>query len=76
MPGHHISDQQVFLFMTLGLDPAVGLSLGITKRMRKIFWIGLGWLFLSRLSRSFGATDRLGASISEPQSISDSEASR
>tara|TARA_Y100000758_G_scaffold271166_1_gene213482 strand:- start:1039 stop:2088 length:1050 start_codon:yes stop_codon:yes gene_type:complete len=44
---------QVFLFLTLGLDPAMGLSLGIIKRMRKIFWIGLGWLFLAQLSRSF-----------------------
>ncbi|MEE3338974.1 MAG: lysylphosphatidylglycerol synthase domain-containing protein, partial [Candidatus Latescibacterota bacterium] len=44
---------QVFLFLTLGLDPATGLSLGIIKRMRKIFWIGLGWLFLAQLSRSF-----------------------
>lgn len=42
---------QVFLFMTLGLDPAVGLSLGIAKRMRKIFWISTGWLLLTHLSR-------------------------
>ena len=45
---------QVFLFMTLGLDPAVGLSLGIIKRMRKIFWISAGWLFLTHLSRALG----------------------
>lgn len=45
---------QVFLFLTLGLDPAVGLSLGIVKRMRKIFWISLGWLFLTHLSRGLG----------------------
>ena len=42
---------QVFLFLTLGLDPAVGLSLGIVKRMRKVFWISVGWLFLTHLSR-------------------------
>jgi uncharacterized protein (TIRG00374 family) len=45
---------QVFLFLTLGLDPAMGLSLGIVKRMRKIFWISVGWLFLTHLSRSLG----------------------
>jgi len=43
---------QVFLFLTLGLDPAVGLSLGIVKRIRKIFWISIGWLFLTHLSRA------------------------
>jgi glycosyltransferase 2 family protein len=41
---------QVFLLTTLGLDPAMGLSLGIAKRVRKIFWISIGWLFLTRLS--------------------------
>ena len=56
---------QVFLLMTLGLDPTMGLSLGIIKRMRKIFWIGLGWLFLAQLSRSLGSLnmfDRSGLS--------------
>jgi uncharacterized membrane protein YbhN (UPF0104 family) len=43
---------QVFLLSTLGLAPALGLSLGIVKRMRKIFWITIGWLFLTHLSRS------------------------
>lgn len=42
---------QVFLLTTLGLNPAVGLSLGLAKRMRKVFWISIGWLFLTRLSR-------------------------
>ena len=42
---------QVFLLLTLGLSPAVGLSLGIVKRMRKIFWISIGWLFLTHLSK-------------------------
>ena len=42
---------QVFLFLTLGLNPALGLALGIIKRMRKIFWISVGWVFLTRLSR-------------------------
>lgn len=41
---------QVFLLTTLGLNPAMGLSLGIAKRMRKVFWISIGWLFLTRLS--------------------------
>ena len=43
---------QVFLFLTLGLNPAMGLSLGIIKRMRKLFWISIGWLFLTRMSRN------------------------
>ena len=43
---------QVFLLAALGLNPALGLSLGIIKRMRKIFWISVGWLFLTRLSRT------------------------
>ena len=47
---------QVFLFMTMGLNPALGLSLAIAKRMRKIFWISLGWLFLTHLSRTVGAS--------------------
>ena len=42
---------QVFLLTTLGLNPAVGLSLGLAKRMRKVFWIFVGWLFLTHLSR-------------------------
>ena len=42
---------QVFLLATLGLNPAIGLSLGIVKRMRKIFWISIGWLFLTHLSK-------------------------
>ena len=42
---------QVFLLSALGLNPAVGLSLGLAKRMRKVFWIFVGWLFLTYLSR-------------------------
>ena len=42
----------VFLFITLGLNPALGLSLGIVKRMRKIIWISIGWLFLTYLGRA------------------------
>ena len=52
---------QVFLLMTLGLDPAMGLALGITKRMRKIFWIMVGWLFLARLSNRSVAADTAAA---------------
>ena len=37
---------------TLGLNPAVGLSLGLAKRMRKVFWIFVGWLFLTPESQS------------------------
>ena len=42
---------QAFLLFTLGLSPALGLSLGIVKRMRKIFWIMIGWLCLTYLSK-------------------------
>ncbi|MEW6755335.1 MAG: flippase-like domain-containing protein [Candidatus Latescibacterota bacterium] len=42
---------QVFLVATLGLDPAMGLSMGIAKRMRKVFYISVGWLLLTQLSR-------------------------
>ena len=42
---------QVFLLSTLWLAPALGLSLGIIKRMRKLFWLTVGWLFLTHLSR-------------------------
>lgn len=52
---------QVFLFLTLGLDPAMGLSLGIVKRMRKLLWISVGWMFLTHLSRSLGRTADLGS---------------
>ncbi len=50
---------QVFLFLTLGLSPTMGLSLGIVKRMRKIFWISLGWLFLTHMSRGVLEADIL-----------------
>ena len=30
--------------------------------MRKIFWIGLGWLFLTQLSRSLGSLGNFVAS--------------
>lgn len=58
---------QVFLFITLGLDPAMGLSLGIAKRMRKIFWILVGWLFLTHLSRDLAAALQRGEVRSELQ---------
>lgn len=48
---------QVFLFLTLGLNPAAGLSLGIVKRMRKIFWIFAGWLSLTQMSRSIARAE-------------------
>ena len=60
---------QVFLFMTLGLDPAMGLSLGIAKRMRKIFWISIGWLCLTHLSRAVGRGRP--AMQADPEGLSD-----
>ena len=50
---------QVFLFLALGLAPAHGLSLGIVKRIRKLLWIGAGWLFLAHLSRALGRASAL-----------------
>ena len=58
---------QVFLFLTLGLNPAIGLSLGIVKRMRKIFWISVGWFFLTRLSRSGSRGEALVLSASSSE---------
>ena len=49
----------MFLFITLGLNPALGLSLGIVKRMRKIVWISIGWLFLAYLGRAASASVRV-----------------
>jgi len=61
---------QVFLLLTLGLSPALGLSLGIVKRMRKIFWITIGWLFLTHLSKGVltpaAAEDSLVEASEEP----------
>jgi uncharacterized protein (TIRG00374 family) len=54
---------QVFLFLTLGLDPTVGLSLGIVKRMRKILWISIGWLFLTHLSRALVRSGHAGGDL-------------
>ena len=42
----------VFLFSSLGLDPSLGLSLGLTRRLRRVFWIFIGWTFLSYMSRT------------------------
>lgn len=50
---------QVFLLATLGLDPALGLALGITKRMRKVIWILVGWVCLTRLSHGMLASRRV-----------------
>jgi len=57
---------QVFLFITLGLDPAMGLSLGIAKRMRKIIWIFVGWLLLKRLSRDLATALQRGEVLPDP----------
>ena len=42
----------VFLFSSLGLDPALGLSVGLTRRLRRVFWIFIGWTCLSYMSRT------------------------
>jgi len=35
-----------FLFVLMGMDPAVGLSLALYKRMRRIFWMSMGGILL------------------------------
>jgi uncharacterized protein (TIRG00374 family) len=42
----------VFLFSSLGLNPALGLSLGLTRRLRRVVWIFIGWICLSYMSRN------------------------
>lgn len=61
---------QVFLVTSLGLSPAVGFSLGILKRLRKICWIFIGWLFLTHLSRRTGDRAQTLAEASLPPSRS------
>jgi glycosyltransferase 2 family protein len=39
---------KVLIFTILDLDPAKGLALGIVRRIRELFWAGIGLLFLSR----------------------------
>jgi glycosyltransferase 2 family protein len=53
---------QVVLFGILGLDPAMGLSMALIKRIRRLLWIGVGWMFLSCLSRR-AARGRKAASV-------------
>ncbi len=36
----------VFILQAMGFPPEIGLSLGIIKRIRKLFFAGLGFLFL------------------------------
>ncbi|MBM3277352.1 MAG: flippase-like domain-containing protein [Candidatus Handelsmanbacteria bacterium] len=52
-----LEGSQVFLFLTLGLSPAAGLSMGIVKRLRKVFWICLGWVCLSQMSRALARAE-------------------
>lgn len=53
-----LEGSQVFLFISLGLNPAAGLSMGIVKRLRKIFWICVGWIFLSQMSRKLARAEQ------------------
>ena len=52
-----LEGSQVFLFISLGLNPAAGLSMGIVKRLRKVFWISVGWIFLSQMSRQLARAE-------------------
>ena len=41
----------VFLFHLLGLDPTVGLALALLRRIRKVFWILVGFLLMAIVAR-------------------------
>ncbi len=44
----------VFLFHLLGLDPGLGLAVGLLRRLRKVFWVVVGFALMlaaSRISR-------------------------
>ena len=38
---------QVYIFKAMGLDPTMGLSMGIVKRLRKIVWVMVGLVILA-----------------------------
>lgn len=44
----------------LGLDPAIGLTIQIVKRMRSLLWIGLGILFISLFRHPRNSADNTG----------------
>ena len=56
----------VFLFASLGLNPALGLSLGLTRRLRRVVWIFIGWICLSYMSRN-AMKSRAGAPAPVPR---------
>ena len=41
----------VFLFHLLGLDPGLGLAVGLLRRIRKVFWVVVGFLMMMVRSR-------------------------
>ena len=41
----------VFLFHLLGLDPGLGLAVGLLRRIRKVFWVATGFFLLVLTSR-------------------------
>jgi uncharacterized protein (TIRG00374 family) len=65
-----LEGSQVFLFLSLGLNPAAGLSLGIVKRLRKVFWICVGWVFLSQMSRKLARAEQEQGAASQAGSLS------
>lgn len=44
----------------LGLDPAIGLTIQIVKRIRSLLWIGLGILFISLFRQPDNSDDNKG----------------
>lgn len=52
----------VFLFHLLGLDPALGLMVGLLRRVRKIFWVVVGFALMLLLK-----SDRVSAVALPPR---------
>jgi uncharacterized protein (TIRG00374 family) len=48
----------VFLFHLLGMDPALGLAVGILRRIRRIFWVAIGFALLLLPRRADPASRR------------------
>jgi uncharacterized protein (TIRG00374 family) len=48
---------KVLIFMSLGLSPVSGLAFGRIRRIREIFWAGVGMVFLTTFQPSKAAED-------------------
>lgn len=52
---------KVLIFTVLGLDPAMGLSMGILRRIRELTWALVGLLLLSRRQQAVARTSQPAA---------------